>query len=121
MYKKFFRNFCNKIQPYQIPTRYEEAFYLANASLFDSINYFIHSTLVKFYPDLLKLYSKGKNCALYESDEKNRQFINILEQCNKIIDVRFDIKRANGKFEVIRGFCAMHGRCSGFYPSLGGQ
>lgn len=108
--------------PYEIPDRYQNSFYLANAAFFDSTNWFLHRAYELIFPTLknkLKLeynHQLGNN----EIAEKVENIVEILDQCNSIIDVRFPLKRDNGKYQLIRGFRAHYGLAPGYSSSLGG-
>nr|CAH7745130.1 unnamed protein product [Callosobruchus chinensis] len=109
--------------PYEIPERYKNSFYLANAALFDSTNWFLHRAFEVIFPSLKKKLKEEK---IYESlndgqiQDRIENIVHVLDQCNSIIDVRFPIKRDNGKYEVIRGFRAHYGLASGYKSCLGG-
>ncbi|XP_018577510.1 glutamate dehydrogenase, mitochondrial-like [Anoplophora glabripennis] len=109
--------------PYEIPERYQNAFYLANASFYDSTNWFLHRAYEVVFPklksELLKVDSY-KNQTTDRATEKIEEIIKILDQCNSIIDVRFPVKRDNGLQEIIRGFRAQHGLSAGYSSCLGG-
>lgn len=110
--------------PYEIPERYQNAFYLANAALYDSTNWFLHRAYEVIFPKLkadlakLEIY---KNISDNEAVEKVEEVIKILDQCNSILDVRFPVKRDNGSYEMIRGFRAHHGLSAGYTACLGGK
>lgn len=104
--------------PYQIPERYQNSFYLANAAFFDSTNWFLHRAYEVIFPALknkLKTNRKSDNNA-----ECLEDVINVLDQCSSVIDVRFPLKKDNGKYELIRGFRAQHGLRAGYTSCLGG-
>lgn len=109
--------------PYQIPERYQNSFYLANSALFDSVNWFLHRAYEVFFPALKERFTQvefNKSLSDDEIVEKIQTIAQVLDQCNSVIDVRFPIRRDNGKYEVIRGFRAHHGLSSGCTGCLGG-
>lgn len=110
--------------PYEIPERYRNAFYLANASLYDSTNWFVHRAyevvFQKLKSGLLKLEPYNNQHA-DRATEKVEEIIKIMDQCNSIIDVRFPIKRDDGSHEIVRGFRAQHGLSAGYMSCLGGR
>lgn len=109
--------------PYQIPDKYRNSFYLANSSLFDSINWFLHRAYEVLFPSLIKklrLIDSNRLLSDNEIAEKIENIVQVLDQCNSVIDVRFPIRRDNGQLEVIRGFRAHHGLFTGYKGSLGG-
>ncbi|KAG5892820.1 hypothetical protein JTB14_033384 [Gonioctena quinquepunctata] len=107
--------------PYEIPDRYRNSFYLANAAFFDSTNWFLHRAYEVIFPtlkeDLKKLEPRLSDD---EAAEKVEGMVNVLDQCNSVIDVRFPMRRDDGKFEVVRGFRTQYGLASGYRSSLGG-
>lgn len=112
---------CYSSINYEIPSRYRDSFYLANAAFFDSVSWFIHRGYELSFPKLVaNLQNKFPDITNKEAIENVHNAIGLLDQCNSIIDIRFPIKRDNGKWEVIRGFRAQHGLSSGSKTSLGG-
>lgn len=107
--------------PYEIPERYRNSFYLANAALFDSTNWFLHRAFEVFFPQL-KQQLKQNYGGLSDDEivDKVENIVQVLDQCNSVIDVRFTTKRDSGKYEVVRGFRAHHGAASGFPGNMGG-
>ncbi|KAJ8918047.1 hypothetical protein NQ315_011503 [Exocentrus adspersus] len=109
--------------PYEIPERYRNAFYLANAALFDSTNWFLHRAYEVAFPTIKKKLANLESYKNYSNDEiaeKVEEIITVLDQCNSIIDVRFPVKRDNGSYEMVRGFRAQHGLTVGYQSCLGG-
>nr|CAI5851353.1 unnamed protein product [Callosobruchus analis] len=109
--------------PYEIPERYKNSFYLANAALFDSTNWFLHRAFEVIFPSLKKTLKYEKTCESLTDDQihdRLENLVQVLDQCNSIIDVRYPIKRDNGKYEIIRGFRAHYGLASGYKSCLGG-
>ncbi|CAH1128682.1 unnamed protein product [Ceutorhynchus assimilis] len=108
---------------YDIPERYRNAFYLANASFFDSTNWFLHSAYEVVFPFLKNSYRHNvKPLGISDSKihAKLENVIESIDQCNSIIDVRFPLRRENGNLEVIRGFRAHYGESIQNTPCLGG-
>ncbi|KAH0807279.1 hypothetical protein GEV33_015506 [Tenebrio molitor] len=106
---------------YEIPERYRNSFYLANAALFDQANWFLHRAYEICFPRLVsRLKDRQKMLTDSEANKKVMTAVHLLDQCNSIIDVRFPIDRENGKKEIVRGFRAQHGLFSGFDTCLGG-
>ncbi|RZC38674.1 glutamate dehydrogenase, mitochondrial-like, partial [Asbolus verrucosus] len=106
---------------YEIPERYRNSFYLANAAFFDHANWFLHRAYEVCFPKLVpELRDKDPRLTEMEAIKNVMNVIQLLDQCNSIIDVRFPIQRENGKKEIIRGFRAQHGLYSGFDTCLGG-
>ncbi|CAH1118827.1 unnamed protein product [Phaedon cochleariae] len=106
---------------YEIPERYKNSFYLANAAFFDSTNWFLHRAYEVIFPTIEeKMRSIRPKLNKDEIFSKTEGMVNILDQCNSVIDIRFPVKRDNGKYEMIRGFRANHGLASGFRACLGG-
>lgn len=116
------RYYCNTTAHYTIPQRYRNAFYLANAPLFDYTNWFVHRAYEVCFSSLIRqLQAKDKSLNLKEAVAKVMEIINWLEPCGSLIDINFPIKRSDGHHEVVRGFRAMH--CFNLYntPCLGGS
>ncbi|XP_074033596.1 glutamate dehydrogenase, mitochondrial isoform X2 [Leptinotarsa decemlineata] len=111
----------SKKAPYEIPERYRNSFYLANAAFFDSTNWFLHRAFEVAFPtlkaDLKKIQPELSND---EVAEKVEGMVGVLDQCNSVVDVRFPVRRESGKYEVVRGFRAQHGFASGYGASMGG-
>ncbi|XP_030752617.1 glutamate dehydrogenase, mitochondrial-like [Sitophilus oryzae] len=108
---------------YEIPERYQNAFYLANAAFFDSTSWFLHRAYEVAFPALKNDYrSRFKDEAVGDRrvHEKLENVIEVLDQCNSIIDVRFPIRKDDGTLELIRGFRAHHGENIARSPCLGG-
>ncbi|CAH2001756.1 unnamed protein product [Acanthoscelides obtectus] len=108
---------------YEIPERYKNSFYLANASLFDSTNWFLHRTFEIFFPTLkkeIKKYERYKSLNNENLHAKTENLVQVLDQCNSIIDVRYPIKRDNGEYRIIRGFRVNYGQETGYKSCLGG-
>ncbi|KAH0820495.1 hypothetical protein GEV33_002296 [Tenebrio molitor] len=104
---------------YDIPERYRNSFYLANAALFDQANWFLHRAYEICFPRLVsRLKDRQKMLSDSEANKKVMTAVHLLD-CNSII-VRFPIDRENGKKEIIRGFRAQHGLFSGLDTCLGG-
>ncbi|KAK9754370.1 Glutamate/Leucine/Phenylalanine/Valine dehydrogenase [Popillia japonica] len=117
-----FRNYCNQTAFYDIPQRYRNAFYLANAPLFDYTNWFVHNAYTVCFPSLVKeLLQTEKQIGNVEAEKRIVEVINCLEPCESLIDVNFPIKRSNGRREVVRGFRAMHNLQLYNTPCLGGM
>lgn len=53
--------------------------------------------------------------------DKLENIVESLDQCNSIIDVRFPIRRENGKLEIVRGFRVHYGEGVHNAPCLGGK
>ncbi|XP_060526599.1 glutamate dehydrogenase, mitochondrial-like [Cylas formicarius] len=107
---------------YEIPDRYRNAFYLANAAFFDSTNWFLHRAYEILFPTLkedLQCTYKGEKFNDTQIHERLENVVEILDQCNSIIDVRFPIRRDTGRYETVRAFRAHHGRLASSL-SLGG-
>ncbi|KAH1012784.1 hypothetical protein HUJ05_011880 [Dendroctonus ponderosae] len=108
---------------YDIPERYRNAFFLANAAFFDSTNWFLHRAYEAVFPILKNSYREHFQ-SLHVNDsnihEKLENIVESIDQCNSILDVRFPVKRENGKLEVIRGFRAHYCEAIGNTPCLGG-
>lgn len=109
--------------PYEIPDRYRNSFYLANAAFFESTNWFLHKAYEVIFPTLKENLKCIKNYAINDNEvaEKVENVVKILDQCNNILDIRFPIKRDNGKYEIIRGFSAHYGLASGYNAAMGGK
>lgn len=110
--------------PYEIPERYQNAFYLANAAFYDSTNWFLHRAYEVVFPKLKTDLAKLEICKNASGDEvadKVENIIEVLDQCNSIIDVRFPVKRDDGTYEIVRGFRAQHGLSAGYISCLGGR
>ncbi|XP_050303514.1 glutamate dehydrogenase, mitochondrial-like [Anthonomus grandis grandis] len=108
---------------YEIPERYRNAFYLANAAFFDSSNWFLHRAYEVYFPAIKNLFrqnidEKGISDAKLHSKVEN--IVESLDQCNSIIDVRFPIRRENGMLKIIRGFRAHYGESVQHAPCIGG-
>ncbi|KAI4458462.1 glutamate dehydrogenase [Holotrichia oblita] len=117
-----FRNYSNQTAFYDIPQRYRNAFYLANAPLFDYTNWFVHRAYTVCFPSLVQdLLHTDKSLGNANAEKKIVEIINCLEPCESLIDVNFPIKRSNGEREVVRGFRAMHNLQLYNTPCLGGM
>lgn len=112
--------FYSTRSPYEIPERYKNSFYLANAALFDQVGWFLHRAYEFCFPKLVKNLQEKENLTEKQATKKVQTTISMLEQCNSLIDVRFPIQRDNGDREIIRGFRAQHGLFSTFGKCLGG-
>ncbi|KAJ8933397.1 hypothetical protein NQ314_014037 [Rhamnusium bicolor] len=118
-----FSQSISTLLPYEIPERYRNSFYLANAAFFDSTNWFLHRAYEVIFPTLKKRLSELEPYTLQSNNkvaEKVEQIVRILDQCNSVIDVRFPFKRDDGSYEVVRGFRAHHGLTTGYASCLGG-
>ncbi|KAL1491454.1 hypothetical protein ABEB36_012052 [Hypothenemus hampei] len=108
---------------YEIPERYRNSFYLANAALFDSTNWFLHKAYEATFPYLkntFRHHRKQQMASDMKIHEKLENLIDSLDQCNSIIDVRFPVQKENGKLEIVRGFRAHYGETVRKSPCLGG-
>lgn len=108
---------------YDIPERYRDSFYLANASFFDSSNWFLHRAYEVVFPTLKKNYRttfQDRDVCDGKIHAKLENVVESLDQCNSLIDVRFPVRRENGDYEVIRGFRAHYGETVRQTPCLGG-
>ena len=116
-------NFLGKrtYSSYEIPERYRTSFYLANAALFDQVNWFLHRAYEISFPRLVAdLRDREPKLSHVDAAERVETVIQILDQCNSVIDVRFPMQREDGTKRMIRGFRAQYGLYSGFNTSLGG-
>lgn len=109
--------------PYEIPEKYQNSFYLANASVFDNINWFLHRSYEILFPTLRATLQNSPDAKLTvdESIDKLNGIIRILDQCNTLIDLRFPVKRDNGSYEVVRGYKGQYGMSTGQLPCFGGK
>ncbi|XP_044262352.1 glutamate dehydrogenase, mitochondrial-like [Tribolium madens] len=106
---------------YEIPERYRNSFYLVNAAFFDQVNWYLHRAYEICFPKLVsQVKNHEPNLTDSQAVRKVSQVIEILDQCNSLIDVRFPIQLENGTKEMVRGFRAQHGLYSGFGTCLGG-
>ncbi|KAF7268816.1 hypothetical protein GWI33_018163 [Rhynchophorus ferrugineus] len=108
---------------YDIPERYQNAFYLANAAFFDSTNWFLHRAYEVAFAGLKNNYRnrfQNRPVSDVKIHAKLKNVINILDQCNSIIDVRFPIRLENGNLCLVRGFRAHYGENIANTPCLGG-
>lgn len=113
------RIFAQKFE-YQIPEKYRNSFYLANATLEDTTNWFIHNALGIIYMELIQeLKNKGLN--FFDAKRQISSVMSLLEPCNNFIDIRFPLKRKNGEYKIFRGYRAEHGLYIDKKPCLGGN
>ncbi|KAF2902449.1 hypothetical protein ILUMI_03737 [Ignelater luminosus] len=113
------KQFYSQKYEYEIPDVYRNAFYLANASLVNYTNWFVHNALRVIYHEIItELKAKGHN--INEAIKKINSIINIIEPCNHFIDVQFPVKMEDGQYEIFRGFRAEHGVYIRDRPCLGG-
>lgn len=106
---------------YEIPERYRNSFYLANAAFFDQVNWYLHRAYQICFSRLVTQLQERENLNESQAIHKINTTIQVLDQCNSLIDVRFPIQLESGKKELIRGFRAQHGLFSGFGMCLGGN
>lgn len=106
---------------YEMPQKYRDCFYLANASFFDSTHWFLHRAYEVVYGDLVEeLKNRKPHLSDDEADEKIRNTITLLEPVNTVVDTTYPIKRENGNFSLITAYRVHHGGCLNAYPRLGG-
>ncbi|KAK4881043.1 hypothetical protein RN001_004362 [Aquatica leii] len=105
---------------YDMPEEYRNSFYLANATLDNSTNWFIHNALGVIYNDLIYEFLKTKKYNSTEAQKEISNVMSLLDVCNSCIEVQVPIKRHNGDVEVFTGYRAEHGRYVKDKPFLGG-
>lgn len=107
---------------YEIPQKYKDCFYLANASLFDYTHWFLHRAYEVVYGDLVEeLKDRKPNLSEDEADEKIRNTIRLIEPVNTVVDITFPIVRENGNYSLINAYRVHHGGCLNTFPRLGGS
>lgn len=107
---------------YEMPELIKNSFFLANASLFNSANWFIHRAYEVVFNDLIadlkarepSFDDKKAKCVVLN-------IIKVLEPCNAVVDLRYPIIRENGDYSIIRGFRVQHGKYRPDVPCLGGK
>lgn len=105
---------------YTMPKKYADSFYLANAQLFDCVNWFIHKAYEVVYEDLV---CKAMQITSIDSKKARRAVCNAItymEYCNNFIDVNLPMRLENNTFDVVKGFRAQHGLYYMQRPCLGG-
>lgn len=106
---------------YEIPQKYKDCFYLANASLLDYTHWFLHRAYEVVYSDLVEeLKDRKPNLSDDEADEKIRNTITLLQPVNTVVDITFPIVHGNGNSSLISAYRVHHGGCLNTFPRLGG-
>lgn len=107
---------------YEMPDKYRNSFFLANASFFDNSNWFIHNAYEIAFESLvteLKLREPTFN------DEKAfqtvRSLIYSIENCDELMDIRISSKNENSCVQTYRAYRAHHGVNVLNRPCLGGE
>lgn len=103
---------------YEMPNKYSDKFFLANASLLDDTNWFLHRAFEVVYPNLIeeaKAKGHGTKCR-----QVVENFIESLTLCNNLLEVNFPVKMQNGIEKVFKGYRAQHG-ITGDVPYMGGK
>lgn len=113
---------ASKHYHYDMPDKYKNCFYLANASFFDSTNWFIHNAYETVFSDLVEeLLLREPYFSQKEAVNSVKSVISELEPVNELIDINFTLRKSNTKAEVIRGFRVHHGMNHMNRPCLGGN
>nr|XP_022903878.1 glutamate dehydrogenase, mitochondrial-like isoform X2 [Onthophagus taurus] len=107
---------------YTVPERYRNAFYLANASLFDYTNWYIHKAYESCFKTVLNtVFTSYPNMTDNKAKLKVLDIINLLEPCSGVVDISFPIKKTDGTYEVVQGYRAIHALNLYEMPNLGGM
>ncbi|KAL3278634.1 hypothetical protein HHI36_016174 [Cryptolaemus montrouzieri] len=112
----------SKLPPryYEMPPRFRECFYLANASFFDSVNWYVHKAYEIIFSELVDKLMSFSGLDEQQASNKISNIIKVLDQCNSLLDIRYPLKKEDGSLELIRSFTVNHGALLGNTLSLGG-
>lgn len=106
---------------YEMPEVLKNSFFLANASLFNNTNWFVHRAYEVAFDDLIgEVKNREPSFNTLKAVDKVLNLIKVLEPCGTVIDVRYPIERENGDYSVVRAFRAQHGKYRVGVPCLGG-
>lgn len=106
---------------YDIPEQYRNSFYLANASFFDNINWYLHRAYEDVFPHLVSnLMSIEPSYSESQAATTIINIINSMDRCNELLDINFTIRKKNDQVHVLRGYRAHHGLAFLNKPCLGG-
>lgn len=109
-------------QYYQIPEKYRNSFYCANASLVENTNWHIHRAYEIVFTELVQsMKMKERGIKLPILMKKVRTIIAELEESNEVLEVRFPVKVAGMGSVTLDGFRVHHGINYIDLPCLGGK
>ncbi|XP_017777520.1 PREDICTED: glutamate dehydrogenase, mitochondrial [Nicrophorus vespilloides] len=95
---------------HQIPDRLKNMPEHENPKFFDMVEYFFHKACIavedKLVDDLQ--YVKGSRLTLEQRKAKVKGILQLMEQCDYVIEIAFPIRRDNGQYEIIKGYRAQH-------------
>lgn len=103
---------------YEMPNKYNDKFFLANATLLDDTNWFLHRAFEVIYPNLIedaKEKGYGAKCKQVVDN-----FIESLTLCNNLLEVNFPVTMQTGAEKVFTGYRAQHGIAADV-PYMGGK
>lgn len=107
---------------YEMPEVLKQSFFLANASYYNQMNWFVHRTYEVAFCDLIKeVKVRQLSFDNVKAVETVLNFIKVMEPCNVVLDLRYAIEREGGDLSVVRGFRVQHGRYRDNIPCLGGM
>lgn len=109
---KCIQNFphCTSAYRYEIPEQYRKSFYLANASVHENINWYLHRALeVSFDKFVRKINTESPSFTQESVTTSLLNCIALLDSCTSVLEVNVPLTKDNGRVEIIKGFCAKHG------------
>lgn len=107
---------------YEMPEALKNCFYLANASLFDNTNWFIHRAYEVIFQDLTEeVKNREPSLDAVKAVDKVLNFFNVIQPCSAVLDLRYPVEKTNGQHSIVRAFRAQHGKYRAGIPCLGGS
>ncbi|XP_043471900.1 glutamate dehydrogenase, mitochondrial-like isoform X2 [Leptopilina heterotoma] len=116
------RNFSVRAKLYgihKIPERLKDVGESNDPNFSHMIEYHFHKAVEKMEDSFLRELAKNSDTTNEERQKHFKGIINIMSNCQTVIELNFPIRRDNGEYEIITGFRAHHN--SHWLPMKGGM
>jgi glutamate dehydrogenase (NAD(P)+) len=110
-------NQCRSYGDHQIPDRLKHVETAENPRFFDMVEFFFHRACQIAEGSLLE--NLKDKATVEEKKKKVKGILNLMQQCDHIIEISFPLKRDSGDYEMITGYRAQH--CTHRTPTKGGE
>lgn len=110
--RKCIQNFTQSTSAYtyEIPEQYRKSFYLANASVHENINWYMHRALeVSFDKFVQKIKTESPSFTQENITTSLLNSIALLDSCTSVLEVNVPLTKDSGRVEIVKGFCAKRG------------
>lgn len=93
---------------YKMPERLKNIGDSDDPNFFHMIEYHFHQAVEKMEDSFMKELEKDCNMTNEQRRNRLKGIINIMSNCQAVIELNFPIRRDNGEYEIITGFRAHH-------------